>query len=181
MQPKNVLEHEFGQAGATNTGLWWYKLKCRTTLQWAGYTVPAGTPIGESSGQKKKADARAFASQQARETLVSLLSPHESPHLEQPPPPPPQPQSQRLPKAVDPELHEMVERLAHVWERLGEENFSMQKKIARGLKELKESMGLDSSFLDELVRAAVEQHVPGKPPSAGRILKDKIDELIGAN
>ena len=167
---RNVLEHEFGQAGATNTGLWWYKLKCRTTLQWAGYTVPAGTPIGESSGQKKKADARAFASQQARETLVSLLSPHL-----------PQPQSQRLPKAVDPEIHEMVERLAHVWERLGEENFSMQKKIARGLKELKESMGLDSSFLDELVRAAVEQHVPGKAPSAGRILKDKIDELIGAN
>ena len=36
----------------------------------------------------------------------------------------------------------------------------MQKKIARGLKELKESMGLDSSFLDELVRAAVEQHEP---------------------
>ena len=146
MQPKNVLEHEFGQAGATNTGLWWYKLKCRTTLQWAGTSVAAGTPLGESSGQKKKEHARAFASQQAHVTLVSLLSPHLA-----------------LPQ------------------RLGEENFSMQKKIARGLKELKESMGLDSSFLDELVRAAVEQHVPGKPPSAGRILKDKIDELIGAN
>ena len=172
MQPKNVLEHEFGQAGATNTGLWWYKLKCRTTLQWAGTSVAAGTPLGESSGQKKKEHARAFASQQAHVTLVSLLSPHLAL---------PQPQSQRLPKAVDPELHEMVERLAHVWERLGEENFSMQKKIARGLKDLKESMGLDSSFLDELVRVAVEQHVPGQAPSAGRILKDKIDELLGSS
>ena len=177
---RNVLEHEFGQAGATNTGLWWYKLKCRTTLQWAGYTVPAGTPIGESSGQKKKADARAFASQQARETLVSLLSPHESPHLEQPPPPPPQPQPQRLPKAVDPELQEMVERLAHVWKRLGEENFSYQCMIARRLKKLM-GEGLDPSFLNELVSAAVEQHVPGKHPSAGRILKDKIDELLGSS
>ena len=167
----NVLEHEFGQDGATNTGLWWYKLKCRTTLQWAGYTVPAGTPIGESSGQKKKADARAFASQQAEKTLVSLLSPHFAP---------PQPQSQRLPKAVDPELQEMVERLAHVWKRLGEENFSYQCIIARDLKKLM-GEGLDPSFLNELVSAAVEQHVPGKRPSAGRILKDKIDELLGAN
>ena len=171
MQPKNVLEHEFGQAGATNTGLWWYKLKCRTTLQWAGYTVPEGTPIGESSGQKKKEHARAFASQQAEKTLVSLLSPHFAP---------PQPQSQRLPKAVDPELQEMVERLAHVWKRLGEENFSYQCMIVRGLKKLM-GEGLDPSFLNELVSAAVEQHVPGKTPSAGRILKDKIDELLGSN
>ena len=36
--------------------------------------------------------------------------------------------------------------------------------------------GLDPSFLNELVSAAVEQHVPGKSPSAGRILKDKIDD-----
>ena len=170
MRP-NVLEHEFGQAGATNTGLWWYKLKCRTTLQWAGYTVPAGTPIGESSGQKKKEYAKAFASQQAEKTLVSLLSPHFAP---------PQPQSQRLPKAVDPELQEMVERLAHVWKRLGEENFSYQCMIVRGLKKLM-GEGLDPSFLNELVSAAVEQHVPGKTPSAGRILKDKIDELLGSN
>ena len=168
---RNVLEHEFGQAGATNTGLWWYKLKCRTTLQWAGYTVPAGTPIGESSGQKKKEYAKAFASQQAEKTLVSLLSPHFAP---------PQPQSQRLPKAVDPELQEMVERLAHVWKRLGEENFSYQCIIARDLKKLM-GEGLDPSFLNELVSAAVEQHVPGKTPSAGRILKDKIDELLGSN
>ena len=172
---RNVLEHEFGQAGATNTGLWWYKLKCRTTLQWAGYTVPAGTPIGESSGQKKKKDAEAFASQQALDYLIEALSPHDARNVVRPaPPPPPRVASGEAGSYTFATAAATPEQLAPLFKILQEESESYQRKIAVHVR----TCGLDDA---DLIRWAwtKRDQADAEPVghSAGRRFHDLVERL----
>jgi hypothetical protein len=174
MKLEDVFEYQFGQAGATDSGLWCCKLKCRVDLVWNDVTVREGTQVGESSGHKKKKDAEEVASQQALDYLIRELSPHLTRPSPPPPPPPPRVASGEAGSYTFATAAATPEQLAPLFEILQEESESYQRMIAVHVR----TCGLDDADLIRWAWTKLDQ-ADAEPVghSAGRRFHDLVERL----